>query len=43
MVERVCRNYLFFTLCIEGNIMEFFMVQVICNQIKRRELKYKKV
>lgn len=35
MIEQECENCLF-SLCVDGNIMEFFMIQVICN--KRGEL-----
>lgn len=31
----------FFSLCLEGNIMEFFVVQVVSNKIKRGALKDK--
>lgn len=36
------RELPFFAFCIEGNIMEFFMAQVIYNKIKRGELKDKR-
>lgn len=42
MIKQECENCLF-SLCVDSNIMEFFMVQVICNIIERRAYRQKVV